>query len=62
MGQPQLIPGSLEFLQYADSQGVKIFYISERSQKYRPSTMKALQNLNLPQLKQEQILLYGTSK
>ncbi len=62
VGQPQLIPGSLEFLQYADSQGVKIFYISDRSQKYRPSTMKALQSLGLPQLKQEQILLYGTSK
>ncbi len=61
-GQPQLISGSLEFLQYADSQGVKIFYILDRSQKYRLSTMKALQNLGFPQLKQKQILLYGTSK
>lgn len=61
-GQPKLIPGSLEFLKFADQQGVKIFYISDRSQKYRPSTMKALQTLGLPQLKQEQILLYGTSK
>lgn len=61
-GQPQLIPGSLEFLQFADAQGVKIFYISDRSQQYRASTLKALQQLKLPQLHEQQILLYGSSK
>lgn len=61
-GQPQLIPSSLEFLKFADENGVKIFYISDRSQKYRPSTLKALQHLELPQLNDKQILLYGTTK
>lgn len=61
-GQPQLIPGSLAFLEFADRHGVKIFYISDRSQKYRSSTLQALQNLNLPQLNEQQILLYGSSK
>lgn len=61
-GQPQLIPGSLEFLNFADANGVKIFYISDRSQQYRPSTVHALKQLKLPQLNATQILLYGTSK
>lgn len=61
-GQPELIAGSLAFLQFADQQGVKIFYVSDRSEKYRASTLHALRQLKLPQVKTEQILLYGTSK
>ena len=61
-GQPVLIPGSLAFLNFADTNGVKIYYISDRSQKYRPYTTQMLKNLGLPQIRDEQILLYGTSK
>lgn len=61
-GQPILIPGSLEFLKFADAQGLKIFYISNRSQQFRPQTTQVLNSLDLPQIKAEQILLYGTSK
>ncbi|WP_227591392.1 5'-nucleotidase, lipoprotein e(P4) family [Acinetobacter shaoyimingii] len=61
-GKPELIPGSLAFLNFADANGVKIYYISDRSQKYRPYTTQMLKNLGLPQISDEQILLYGTSK
>ena len=61
-GKPKLIPGSLEFLNFADAQGLKIFYISDRSQKFRPYTTQILKDLGLPQVKAEQILLYGTPK
>ncbi len=61
-GQPKLIPGSLDFLNYANQQGVKIFYISDRSEKYRASAMRMMKQLNLPQVQSDQILLYGTSK
>ena len=61
-GKPELIPGSLAFLNFADANGVKIYYISDRSQKYRPYTSQMLKNLGLPQIRDEQILLYGTSK
>lgn len=61
-GKPELIPGSLAFLNFADANGVKIYYISDRSQKYRPYTTQMLKNLGLPQIRDEQILLYGTSK
>ena len=61
-GQPKLISGSLDFLNYADQHGVKIFYISDRAEKYRASAIRMMKQLNLPQVESDQILLYGTSK
>ncbi len=61
-GQPKLIPGSLDFLQFADQQGIKIFYVSDRAEKYRQSAMQMMKRLNLPQVQSRQILLYGTPK
>ena len=61
-GQPKLISGSLDFLNCANQQGVKIFYISDRAEKYRASAMRMMKQLNLPQVQSDQILLYGTSK
>lgn len=61
-GQPQAIEGSLDFLNYADQHGVKIFYVSDRSEKFRASTIRAMKQLNLPQVHSQQILLYGTPK
>jgi 5'-nucleotidase (lipoprotein e(P4) family) len=61
-GQPKLIPGSLEFLNYATRHRVKIFYISDRSEQYRAQTMANLRRLALPQVQDQQVLLYGSSK
>ncbi|KAA8733935.1 5'-nucleotidase, lipoprotein e(P4) family [Acinetobacter qingfengensis] len=61
-GRPKLIPGSLDFLNFAAQQNVKIFYISDRSQQYRAQTLAHLQRLGLPQAEDAHLLLYGTSK
>ncbi|SQH71276.1 5'-nucleotidase, lipoprotein e(P4) family [Helicobacter mustelae] len=52
-----LIPGALDFLQYASSKGVKIFYISNRAKKNKAYLLKTLKNLHLPQVSQESVLL-----
>jgi 5'-nucleotidase (lipoprotein e(P4) family) len=42
------IPGALEFAKYADSKGVKIFYISNRTAEEEPSTRKNLEKFDFP--------------
>ena len=39
------IPGALEFAQYADSKGVKVFYITNRVAEEEPATRKNLEKL-----------------
>lgn len=61
-GNPRLIPGALAFLNYADAQGVKIFYVSDRYQENKSSTLNTLKNLGLPQVNDQQVKLLGPSK
>ena len=42
------VPGGVDFLQYAGSKGVHIFYISNRDVKGVPVTLSILQKLQLP--------------
>ncbi len=42
------IPGALEFVQYADGKGVKVFYVSNRTAAEEPSTRKNLMQLGFP--------------
>jgi 5'-nucleotidase (lipoprotein e(P4) family) len=42
------VPGGVEFLQYAGSKGVHIFYISNRNVRGVPITLTILQKLRLP--------------
>lgn len=41
------VPGSLEFLEYARSRGVAIFFVTNRSGKHEESTRKNLQRLGI---------------
>ncbi|MFP4470009.1 MAG: 5'-nucleotidase, lipoprotein e(P4) family [Bacteroidales bacterium] len=41
------IPGAVEFLQYAAEQGIEIFYITNRKEKYRQATLENLQKLGI---------------
>lgn len=50
MADAQAIPGSLDFLLAADKLGYKIFYITNRDEKYRKYTMQNLKRLNFPQV------------
>src|SRR5262245_46149907 len=42
------IPGAVEFAQYADGKGVKVFYISNRTAAEEPPTRKNLEKLGFP--------------
>ena len=44
----EAIPGALEFLQYAESKGVKIFYVSNRTKEEEEGTRKNLLKLGFP--------------
>lgn len=61
-GKPTLIPGAKEFLDHADSLGVAIRYISDRSDEQKDFTLKTLTDLGLPQVSPENVLLLGPPK
>jgi 5'-nucleotidase (lipoprotein e(P4) family) len=61
-GLPALIPGALDFLNHADSLGVTIRYISDRSDEQKLDTMATLTSLGLPQISDESVLLLGPPK
>ncbi|WP_299003532.1 5'-nucleotidase, lipoprotein e(P4) family [uncultured Shewanella sp.] len=61
-GQPRLIPGAKAFLDYVDSQNVKIFYVSDRLQKNKAATLNSLKVLELPQVSNDNVLLDTGSK
>jgi acid phosphatase len=42
------IPGAVEFAQYADGKGVKVFYISNRTAAEEPPTRKNLEKFGFP--------------
>lgn len=61
-GDPTLTPGAARFFRYADRHGVAIYYVSDRFAENKAATMATLRVLGLPQVTDEQVLLYGTSK
>jgi len=56
-GEAMPLPGAVEFLQYADSRGVSIYYISNRKEAQKEATMKNLQSVGAPQVDAEHVLL-----
>lgn len=53
----ELLPGALDFFNYADSKGVHIVYLSNRSDSLKAFTMENLKRLGLPQISDKNILL-----
>ena len=51
------LPGAIEFLQYANSLGVEIYYISNRYQSQKDATIKNLQSVGAPQADSNHVLL-----
>ncbi|HVJ80438.1 MAG TPA: HAD family acid phosphatase [Planctomycetia bacterium] len=43
----RLVPGAAGFLELAERSGVKVFFITNRHERFRSSTLKALQNLGI---------------
>ncbi|MCH2214837.1 MAG: 5'-nucleotidase, lipoprotein e(P4) family [Flavobacteriales bacterium] len=59
--EAEAIPGSIEFLQWADSNEVKLFYISNRKADGLAPTIKNLKNLKAPQADSSHIYLRTTT-
>ena len=63
-GKPRPIPGALEFFDFADKAGVAIYYISDRfgEPENKAATIATLKELGFPQVSDDHVLLYGTTK
>lgn len=63
-GKPTPIPGALDFFDFADKAGVAIYYISDRfgEPENKAATIATLKELGFPQVSDDNVLLYGTSK
>ena len=48
LASAKAVPGSLEFLSYAESGGVEVFYITNRKEEFRAPTLKNLKALGFP--------------
>lgn len=55
------VPGALSFLQYAASENVQVFYITNRVEAERAATLKNLQHWNFPFADEKHLLLKTTS-
>ena len=51
------IPGAVEFLRYANSRGVRVFYVSNRKQIERDGTLRNLKKLGFPNVNDATLLL-----
>ena len=60
MSAADTVPGAPAFLKYAASKGVEIFYITNRDEKERASTMANLRKFNLPNTDDAHLLLKQT--
>lgn len=61
-GEPRLIPGAKDFLEFADEQGVAIYYVSDRYQENKAHTLATLETLSLPQVSDDHVMLLGPAK
>lgn len=53
------IPGAKDFLEFANENNVKIFYVSNREVHNKKQTIENLKKLELPQVSEENVLLLG---
>jgi 5'-nucleotidase (lipoprotein e(P4) family) len=57
MRKAKAIPGSVEFLNYAVSKGVKVYYVSNRDEVQKQATMDNLKNVGFNDIGTENVLL-----
>ncbi len=55
--QASAIPGAVEFLRYAASRGVRVFYVTNRRPTEREGTAKNLKQMGFPDVSDETLLL-----
>ncbi|MFM2486683.1 5'-nucleotidase, lipoprotein e(P4) family [Celerinatantimonas yamalensis] len=59
--QSTAIPGALTFLNYARENGIRIFYITNRSDKVRQATLNNLKQLGFPDANNDHLLMKTTT-
>ncbi|MBN2727757.1 MAG: 5'-nucleotidase, lipoprotein e(P4) family [Bacteroidales bacterium] len=59
MAEP--VPGALEFVNYVNSRGVDVFYVSNRKADELEATIKNLNKFNFPQVEESHIMLRETT-
>jgi 5'-nucleotidase (lipoprotein e(P4) family) len=57
LASAKAVPGSHSFLRTADSAGVNIFYVTNRHESLRESTLKNLQSVGFPQARTDHLLM-----
>jgi 5'-nucleotidase (lipoprotein e(P4) family) len=57
MRKAKAIPGSVDFVNYAASKGVKVFYASNRDEVQRQATIENLKLVGFPDISNENVLL-----
>jgi 5'-nucleotidase (lipoprotein e(P4) family) len=55
--QAGAVPGAVDFLNYATTRGVRVFYITNRRLAEKPGTIKNLQTLGFPTVNEETVML-----
>lgn len=60
MRKAKAIPGAVEFLNYATSKGVKIFYVSNRDETQKQATIDNLKNVGFANVSADNVLLRTT--
>ncbi len=58
--QAKAIPGAVEFLKYANSKGVRVFYVSNRNEAEKQGTIDNLKALGFPDVSEETVLVRAT--
>ncbi|QNI02121.1 5'-nucleotidase [Halomonas sp. SH5A2] len=61
-GDPRLIPGAKDFLEFADEHDVAIYYVSDRYQENKADTLATLEAMELPQVSEDSVKLLGPPK
>lgn len=56
------IEGAIEFLNLANSMGIKIFYITNRKEKFSDATVRNLRELNIPQIEADHLFFRTGSR
>lgn len=56
-GKSEALPGAIDFLTYADSKNISIFYFSNRKYSQTDATIRSLQYIGAPQANAEHVLL-----
>jgi 5'-nucleotidase (lipoprotein e(P4) family) len=57
MAEAKALPGSVEFLSYAVSKGVDVFYVTGRTMREKPATLQNLRKCGFPQVSDDHVFV-----